>query len=117
MTLFKSAIVATLIATGFATSALAHDTQRIERTQAHQRATIEQGRWDGSLTKREQRALIAEQEYIDALRRHAKADGRVTGREVRAIREAQHRARLHIAAERHDSQVNFWRRWKSRRGL
>jgi hypothetical protein len=117
MSLFKSLTIGTVILAGAASAALAHDTRRIEHSQARQRAAIEEGRWNGTITKREQRALIAEQEHIDALRRRAKADGNVTAREYRAIRGAQRAARFHILEERRDRQVNLWRRWRARYGL
>lgn len=117
MSLFKAFTFSTAILVGTVTSALAHDMRRIEDIQARQRAAIEEGRWSGAITKREQRALLAEQERIDAMRRQAKADGRVTAREVREIRDAQNAARAHIAHLHSNRQVNIWRRWKTQRGL
>ncbi|MGE0766001.1 MAG: hypothetical protein AB7L90_06020 [Hyphomicrobiaceae bacterium] len=117
MSLFKSIAIGTLVLVGAVTTAAAHDGRRIERIQTHQRAAIEAGRWDGSITKREQRRLLAEQERIDAARRHAKADGHISSREARAIRAAQRDARAHIAADSKNRQVNLWRHWKARRGI
>jgi len=117
MSLFKTPTIGMLVLVGAATSAFAHDGRRLEHIQAHQRSAIESGRWNGSITKREQRALLAEQERIDAMRRRAKADGRVTARESREIRSAQRVARAHILEERSNGRVNYWRRWKAKRGL
>lgn len=117
MSLFKAITLGTIVLIGTVTNTLAHDTRRIERIQDHQRHAIEQGRWNGSITKREQRALLAEQEHIDTLRRRAKADGRVTKREVREIYHAQRDARVRIHDRRSNRQVNLWRRWKTHRGL
>lgn len=109
--------VGAILAAGTATSTLAHDTSGIDWTQRRQHDLIEQGRRDGSITRREYRDLLSEQARIAEMERRAKADGRVTGREVHAIRDAQHSARTHIVEEGSDRQMNFWRRWKSRHGL
>lgn len=117
MTLFKSLTFVTIALVGTATSAFAHSARQIEHIQQRQRAAIEEGRWNGTITKYEQRALLAEQERIDAMRRRAMADGRLTQRELREIKNAQQLARIHIAEKSSNRQVNLWRRWKSERGL
>ena len=117
MSLFKAVTLGAIVLAGTVTATLAHDARRIEHIQAHQRTAIEEGRWNGSITKREQRALVAEQEYIDSLRRRAKADGRVTRSEAREIYRAQRDARVRIHDRRSNRQVNLWRRWKTQRGL
>jgi len=117
MSLFKAATLGTIVLLGTVTATLAHDTRHIEQIQARQRTAIEEGRWNGSITKREHRALLAEQEHIDTLRRRAKADGRVTRSEVRRIYQAQRDARVRIVDQRSNRQVNLWRRWKTQRGL
>jgi hypothetical protein len=117
MSLFKTITLGALVLVGTIGAASAHDARRIEHIQARQRAAVEEGRWNGSITKREQRNLIAEQERIDALRRRAKADGHVSAREAREIRNAQRNARVRIAETRSNLQVNLWRRWKTKRGL
>jgi hypothetical protein len=117
MSYFKTIAFGTLILAGTVGTALAHDTRRIEHVQTHQRAAIENGRWNGSITKREQRKLIAEQERIDTLRRRAKADGHVSRREARTIRYAQRNARTRIAKDQSNLRVNLWRRLTTRRGL
>lgn len=117
MSLIRTTIIASVALAATVGTASAHGTKRIENIQANQRAAIESGRWAGSITKREQRALIAEQERIDTLRRRAKADGHVSTREARAIRHAQKEARAHISEDRNNGRVNIWRRWKSRHGI
>jgi hypothetical protein len=116
-TVLTTATLAGILGATLATGAVAHDTRRIDRIQDRQLLAIEEGRRDGSITRREYRELKAEQAYIADLERHARADGRLTSREVRAIRAAQRDARVHISRERTDGQVNLWRRWKSRHGF
>lgn len=113
MTTLKSIATAAALTLAAAGAALAHDTTPVDRTQARQAWEIEQSRQTGQLTRREYRALQAEQARIADLERQAKADGNVTGREYRAIREAQRDAAGHIYTESNDRQVNWWRRWKS----
>lgn len=117
MPVYRSAALATLLALAAAAPALAYGPRPIEGVQSRQRAAIEQGRWNGSITLREQRALIAEQERIDALRRQAKADGRITPAEKRAIAAAQPDARANIVHKSSNGQVNLWRRFKAKHGL
>lgn len=111
-TLTKIALAATTLAlvTGTASAA---DPRPIDRTQAWQQQEIEQGRRNGSLTRREYAALQAEQARITEMERRAKADGYVNRREFNEIRDAQRDAQNHIYVESHDRQVNWWRRWKS----
>lgn len=113
MSTIKAIILAASLVAATSATASAHDLGGVDRTQAWQLDQIEQQRRNGQLTRREHGALIAEQGRIAEIERHAKADGRLTGREVRAIREAQAAAGQHIYEESHDRQVNWWRRWKS----
>ena len=112
----KTTLAATLFGLIAAGSAFAHDPRPIDRTQDWQLQQIEQGRRNGSITRREYSALIAEQARIAEMERRALADGRLTGREVRTIREAQRDAQNHIYTESQDREVNVWRRWKARHG-
>jgi hypothetical protein len=111
----KLAVLSLLLSTGalLATTgtAAARDTSVIDSVQAQQRYRIERGRYTGALTRHEYRQLKAEQAHIAAMERRAKADGYVSYREYRAIRNAQHAAAQHIYAEIHDGQVSHWRRW------
>jgi hypothetical protein len=83
----------------------------IDAEQQKEQAAIEQGRYNGGLTRREYRGLLAEQERIADLERKAKEDGYVSKREFRDIRQAQSEANQRIAQEANDGQVSLWRRW------
>jgi hypothetical protein len=83
----------------------------IDAEQQKEQAAIEQGRYTGSLTRREYRGLLSEQQRIADLERKAKEDGYVSRREFRDIRQAQEQANQHITQEANDGQVSFWRRW------
>ena len=107
----KKILIASLALIATTGASFAHDTRSIDRTQAKQLHEIERGRYTGQLTRREYRDLQAEQSYIQRLESNAKADGYVTKREARAIREAQKGAEKHIYAEEHDNQRALWRRW------
>ncbi len=91
--------------------AAAHSTKEIDRTQAAQFERIDQARLRGELTKREYRELLDEQNRIAEQKRAAKADGHVTGRELRKLKESQAEARSHIAEETSDRQKSWLRRW------
>ncbi len=105
LTLAAALLAAT---TGFAA---AHSTKEIDRTQAAQFERIDQARLRGELTKREYRELLDEQNRIAEQERAAKADGHVTGRELRKLKESQAEARSHIAEETSDGQKSWLRRW------
>jgi hypothetical protein len=94
-----------------ATGALAGGVATIEANDSVQASRIEEGRYKGELTRREYRALKAEQDRIAELERQAKADGRVSKREYKEIHTAQHEAYDHIKAETADGQKSWWRRW------
>jgi hypothetical protein len=83
----------------------------IDAEQQKEQAAIEQGRYNGGLTRREYRGLVNEQQRIADLERKAKEDGYVSRREFRDIRQAQAEANQHINQEANDGQVSFWRRW------
>jgi uncharacterized membrane protein YebE (DUF533 family) len=91
--------------------AQAYGQKKIDQVQAEERARIEQGRYEGSLTRREYRDLQAEQRAIQDMETRAKADGHISKREYRNIREAQQNASRHIYQETHDGQVSWYRKW------
>jgi CRISPR/Cas system-associated endoribonuclease Cas2 len=104
--LATAAIVATTV------SAAAHESVRpIDNTRAAQERQIQNGRYLGDLTRREYRALEAEQARIFEMERRALADGYFSKREAREIKTAQKEATQHITAERNDGQVSWYRRW------
>ncbi len=93
------------------TGALAFGQDTIDANQAVQARRIEQGRYSGELTRREYRALKAEQARIAEMERQALADGRLSHREYHQIHDAQTGAYRHIKTETLDGQVSFWRKW------
>ena len=90
----------------------AYGTIQVERER--QRALVEQGRNDGSITWTEKYSLSREQARIEQLERDALADGRLSRDEYRNLRQAQDDAARHILTERHDNQVRgwWWRLWR-----
>lgn len=98
-------------------TASAHDRSAIDQTRNAQIDAIIHNRSTGQLTRREAEALLAEQNRIAAAERRARADGHLSGREYRAIREAQQDAGHHIAEDSTNARVNWWRRWTWRHGL
>jgi hypothetical protein len=117
MTARKSILTTTLVlaAAALATPVLAEgdDWRRkaIDTEQWKEKSAIEQGRYSGDLTRREYRQLVNEQQRIADLEKKAQADGYISRREFREIREAQSDAGKHIEHETKDGQVSFWRRW------
>lgn len=102
-----------LIATTTMASAGSSSEHRIDRREANQERRIHEGLRSGDLTRREARALEAEQAHIRALERNAKRDGHVDRYEARQIERAQDAASRHIAQERHDGERrgHWQRRW------
>jgi hypothetical protein len=94
-----------------ATSAFAYGEATIDANEAVQASRIEQGRYSGQLTRREYRALKAEQARIHEMEARAKADGYVSKREYNQIHDAQINAYRHIKSESTDGQVSWYRRW------
>lgn len=116
-----SGCIAAVSLIGSAVAADAHDRfsqdkayGQIQAERDRQKAMIEQGRSDGSLTWYEKYSLNREQTRVDQLERDALADGRLTRDEYRFIRQAQDDAARSIHAERHDGQVRgwWWRLWR-----
>ncbi len=91
--------------------AFAYGDGQIDAIQSREAAAIEQGRYNGQLTRREYRDLQAEQRAIREMEARAKSDGHISKREYRQIREAQGNAARHIYTERRDGQVSWYRRW------
>lgn len=102
-------IGAAVIAT--AGGANAYGRKTIDANAALEQAAIEQGRYNGNLTRREYRDLKAEQDSIKALEYRALADGHLSKREFQNIREAQANAKRHIIQETYDNQKSWYRRW------
>ena len=85
----------------------------IERREVNQRARIETGVRDGSLSRREAAYLVREQRDIERLERRAKSDGVITARERAEIKMAQDKADRDIYNLRHNSERrgHRWRWW------
>ncbi|MEZ5852733.1 MAG: hypothetical protein R3D68_19040 [Hyphomicrobiaceae bacterium] len=98
-------------------AASAHDLRPVDRAQSRQIGAIEHLRKTGQLTRREQAGLLAEQRSIAERQRIARADGVVTAREYRDLREAQAAAGANIRREASDGQKNYFRVWKDKHGL
>lgn len=110
--MLKIATLATAAVVATSVSAFAHESTRtIDNTRAAQDRQIEQGRYQGDLTRREYRALEAEQARIADRERRALADGHLSKREAREIKSAQSDAAHRIKDERNDRQVSWYRRW------
>lgn len=75
--------------------------------QMNQTARIAHGMANGELTKREARALKAEQRHIRRTKRRAKADGVVTAEEKLRINRKQRRANRHIRRQKHDAEKRY----------
>lgn len=116
MTRIATALLTSTLVLSGATVAVAHDTSGLHRTQARQIHEIEQARRAGQLTRYEYNALMAEQARIGRLNENALANGSVTGREHRLIRDAQQEAGAHIYQDSHNGRVNYWRAWKWNHG-
>ena len=93
-------------------TASAHESSAsIDTARAAQERQIQNGRYQGDLTRREYRALESEQARIFEMERRAQADGYLSKREAREIKTAQKEAAQHIKDERNDNQVSWYRRW------
>jgi hypothetical protein len=109
--LTKSMLVAAtglMLASG---AALAGREDTIEANRDVLRQRIEQGRYNGQLTRREYRDLNAEQAKIEADIARAKEDGHISRREYQKIHDEQITAYRHVKAESTDGQISWWRRW------
>ncbi|MBI5855417.1 MAG: hypothetical protein HZB35_09375 [Nitrospirae bacterium] len=76
----------------------------IDQRQANQEQRIDQGIASGQLTGHEAARLNRQQDRIDKMENHAKADGVVTKRERARLHAAQDHASRTIARQKHDRQ-------------
>jgi len=88
------ALVVSLTSTAYAAGGSHHRTR--------QQARIAQGVSTGSLTIGEATSLRHQQRRISAMKRSAKADGRITRRESRRINRAQKKASARIYRLKHN---------------
>ena len=92
-------------------SAFAFGESTLEANKEIQELRIEQGRYNGQVTKREYRELKTEQARIDAMEARAKADGHISRREYNKIHDAQLDAYRHIKQDTTNNKVSYLRRW------
>lgn len=114
ISLIKATVAAAVIGVSLvatAGGAHAYGKKTLDANAALEEAAIEQGRYNGNLTRREYRDLQAEQDTIKAMERRALADGHLSKHEYNNIREAQANAKHHIIEETHDNQKSWYRRW------
>ena len=105
----RTTILATLALAGFvfgiAGTVLAQTkTPVVRERQGNQHQRIKEGVKSGELTKREATKLRTEQAKIQAEKKMAKADGKVTTAERAVIKHDQNKASKHIYKEKHDAQ-------------
>ena len=81
--------------------------REINMRQAEQRARIERGFHNGSITRREFRDLIAEQNHIQAIERSYVADGFLSPSERFDLHRRLDLSQRHIYWEAHDGQRRF----------
>jgi uncharacterized protein HemX len=113
MTAKLATLAAVVLASALAATAPAYafGQQTIDANQAVQAQRIEDARLKGELTRKEYRALKAEQARIAEMESKAKADGHVSVREFNKIHDAQIGAYRHVKQESTDGEISFWRRW------
>jgi len=82
-------------------------TVRADAREGAQRARLQNGRSDGSLTRRESVALGKEQRHIRRSERRAKSDGVITHKERRKLDRKQDRASRNIRRQKHDTNARL----------
>ena len=110
-TIAKTVLIAAtgLVLVSGAAFAGRQDTIEANRDVLNQR--IEQGRYNGSLTRREYRDLQSEQAKINADIAAAEADGHVSRHEYQKIHDEQITAYRHVKSDSTNGQISWWRRW------
>lgn len=73
----------------------------------NQKVRITKGVRTGQLTRPEARMLVRQQRQIGKMKMQARADGRVTSRERRNIKKAEHRADVAIYRQRHNQRSRW----------
>jgi len=98
--IFLASFVSALMVTEFANA-------QARLNNHNQQVRIQQGVRHGQLTPREAQHLRAQQQRIKAMKRVAKADGRVTPRERMMIRNAEKRSSVAIYNQKHDRNTRW----------
>ncbi len=98
--------IRTLIASAIAAislSAIAQTaTPNIDQRQANQQSRIDQGKASGTLSKREAARMEAGQAKVAGMKAGAKADGKVTRAERKAIQKEQNKQSRRIKTQKTD---------------
>ena len=92
-------------------AAFAAREETIEANREILRQRIEQGRYNGQLTRSEYRRLQAEEAKIDADFKRAMQDGRLSRHEYEKLHDEQIAAYRHVHADSTNSHVSWWRQW------
>lgn len=102
----RTTLLAAILFAAFTVPALAHTgTANIDQRQANQQARISQGVNSGALTRREAQNLRNREARIEADKRAARADGRVTRAERRHLQRELNRTSRVIARKKHNGHV------------
>lgn len=104
----KILLAATALIVASTATASAASVRPVERRAENQAYRIEQGRQTGQITWREGRKLRKEQREIDGLKHDFLADGYLSRREARVLKQKQETASWNIINEKYDG----WRRWR-----
>jgi hypothetical protein len=98
----------TLLVIGVATATLAVNSAQaagINKREAAQRHSIQQGIEDGSLTRPEAKRLVNGQKRLEVKEQHFRSDGELTRRERVNLQSTADINRGRIYRQRHDDQV------------
>ncbi|WP_395706881.1 hypothetical protein [Casimicrobium huifangae] len=102
---FAKHIVTTAVAVCIglaAAAASAQSTPVVDQRQANQSARIANGEASGTLSKREAARMKAGQAKVEGMEAAAKADGKVTRAERKAIQKEQNKQSRRIYRQKHD---------------
>ena len=108
--IFRFALVPALALGLLAGVAGTSEAARADRRQGRQATRIHRGVAEGSLTKTETASLLHQQARIQATKRRARADGKVTQAERRRIQRKQNAASRDIAKKKHNKRRRARRR-------
>lgn len=98
-------LLSALLVSAFALPAFAQSTPHLDQRQARQQDRIEQGVQSGELTRKETVKLEAREAKLAVHEAEAKADGKVTRKERRALQNEADRNSAAIHQQKHDKQT------------
>lgn len=100
---FRILAIALLFCIGIVGTTNAQTTKKkVNKTQKKQIQRIQHGRTCGTLTKKETKQLAKQQKHIQKTKRKAAADGKVTRRERKEIKNKQQKASANIYRKKHN---------------